>query len=277
MNKFGIFAVTLICLLFVDIASSIRVSESLAARLAVRKRQLQVEDAEARKETQSSSPSSKSDVELKARIKLAIDQLHAAELQVVIIMREAKQRAEEEAVQQVKDAIKAQIAIMRKEQDDKEKAERAARAAERVLNDPATLGEIALALQKRIEEEIIRAAHEERVEKQVSKELQNNLIREAERAHNQSIKAQADAAKNVANALKEVQEQYVKAEKAQREVSKKLKEGVKDAINSAESKYEKLMSSAPAKKAAPAAPAAQPQPGLIQMTNLKKLKQQLKK
>lgn len=295
MNKFGIFAVALlVCLLFVDLAASIRTTDTLSARLAVRKQKLRVEAAEvgddkSKSNQKESGVGGTDEGELQERIQGAVAQLTLAESNLRLLLTEAKRKAKEAAFERVKKAIEFQIAKIQKQQEDKKAAIRAARAADRVLRDPETLKEIENALTKRIEVEIIRSEKEKEVEKEVSKELLHSIVKVTEKAHNETVQAQAIAARNVAIALKGAEEQVKASQDAVKDAAKELKVGVVEAINNAQAKYESMMSEASTghheieekvekdQKENDKNDKTEKHAGLIQMANIKKLKQQLKK
>jgi hypothetical protein len=291
MNKF-IFAVALlVCLLFVDMAASIRTTDSLSASLAVRKQKLRVEVAEVG-EGKNEGVGGSDESDLKERIQGAIAQLTLAESNLRSLLNEAKRKAKEAAFERVKKAIDVQIAKIQKEQADKKLAIRAARAADRVLRDPDTLKEIEVALTKRIEAEIIRSEKEKEVEQEVSKDLLQNIVKAAEKAHNDTVSAQSVAAQNVAIALKDAEEQVKASQSAAKLAAKELKVGVVEAITNAQAKYDSLMTEASTGHEQEHHTEKEPlekneknnknthqekNAGLIQMASLKKLKQQLKK
>lgn len=283
MNKFGIFAVALlVCLLFVDFAASIRTTDSLGARLANRKQKLRVEAAEVGKKSneKDSGVGGSDESDLQERIQGAVAQLTFAESNLRSLLTEAKRKAKEAALDRVKKAIEVQIAKIQKEQDDKKAAIRAARAADRVLRDPETMKEIENALTKRVEAEIIRSEKEKEVESEVSKDLLHSIVKAAEKAHNDTIQAQTVAAQNVAMALKDAEEQVKASQAAAKVAAKELKVGVVEAITNAQAKYESLMSEGSGSNVHEQATVKHDEKhpaGLIQMANIKKLKQQFKK
>jgi alpha-glucosidase (family GH31 glycosyl hydrolase) len=298
MNKLGFFTVTLICLLFVNFASSVRTSDKLSARLAIRRNQLKVEVPAAGANT----PSTGDDIfglgdseknldpaveDLQTKVSSAVSSLHAAEENLNKVMSEAKERKKQAALKKVKDSIEAQINKLEKVKKDKEQASRASKATRRVLADPSTFQEIQDALQKRIQSEIVRTLHEESVRKQISKELEDQLVLDAEKAHNATVGARLEAAKSIAEALTIASSSFDKAGSQEEKVANDLKKSVESAISNARVKFDKLVGdqTPPAATTSTSAstPAATPsvtpavKAGLVQMENSKKLKQQLKR